>query len=102
MSNYEYIIASLPYLTVDYHYADGQGFQDIVAEIRENLSEADIPKDDAIIRSLFEECRISKLSAMEKVTYRKSLFAEYRHHHSPRLHSSRKPQENSVSPLVRP
>ena len=39
----------------------------------ENLSEADIPKDDAIIQNLFEECRISKLSAMEKVKYRKSL-----------------------------
>lgn len=39
----------------------------------ENLSEADIPKDDAIIRSLFEECRISKLNAMEKIKYRKSL-----------------------------
>ena len=39
MNNYEYIIASLPYLTHDYKYGEGMGFGDIVAEIRENLSE---------------------------------------------------------------
>ena len=55
MSNYEYIIASLPYLTVDYHYADGQGFQDVVAEIRENLSEADCAEMDFLLKGFVPE-----------------------------------------------
>lgn len=41
MSNFEYIISSLPYLTADYQYAEGQGFWSIVEEIRSNLSEKD-------------------------------------------------------------
>ena len=41
MSNFEYIISSLPWLTVDYKYADGKGFQDVLADIRDNLSEKD-------------------------------------------------------------
>lgn len=41
MSNFEYIISSLPYLTKDFKYAEGQGFRNTVAEIRENLSEKD-------------------------------------------------------------
>ena len=38
MSNFEYIIASLPYLTPGYHYAEGKGFQDVLGEIRRDLS----------------------------------------------------------------
>ena len=41
MSNFEYIISSLPYLTADFKYAEGQGFHSTVADIRENLSEKD-------------------------------------------------------------
>lgn len=41
MSNFEYIIASLPFLTEDYKYRDGLGFQDVLAEIEENLGEKD-------------------------------------------------------------
>lgn len=41
MSNFEYIISSLPFLTVDFKYADGKGYNSVLAEIRENLSEAD-------------------------------------------------------------
>ena len=37
MSNFEYIISSLPYLTADYRYAQGQGFQTVLEEIRDNL-----------------------------------------------------------------
>ena len=50
MSNFEYIIASLPYLTADYRYADGQGFGDVVAEIRENLSERDAAEMDFLLK----------------------------------------------------
>ena len=41
MSNFEYIISSLPFLTADFKYADGKGYNSVLAEIRENLSEAD-------------------------------------------------------------
>ena len=41
MSNFEYIISSLPYLTKDFKYEEGSGFSKIVDEIRENLGEKD-------------------------------------------------------------
>lgn len=41
MSNFEYIISSLPWLTADYKYAGGQGFTDVIEEIKENLGEKD-------------------------------------------------------------
>ena len=41
MSNYEYIISSLPYLTADYKYAEGQGFQRVLDDIRADLEEKD-------------------------------------------------------------
>ena len=41
MSNYEYIIASLPYLTLDYKYAEGTGFGKVLEEIERDLSERD-------------------------------------------------------------
>ena len=50
MSNFEYIISSLPYLTVDYKYAEGQGFSRVVEEIRENLGE----KDNAVLDFLLK------------------------------------------------
>ena len=42
MSNYEYIISSLPFLTADYQYAQGQGFADVLEEIRRDLGEKDL------------------------------------------------------------
>ncbi len=50
MSNFEYIIASLPFLTADYRYADGKGFGDVVAEIRDNLSERDAAEMDFLLQ----------------------------------------------------
>ena len=41
MSNFEYIIASLPFLTADYRYEDGRGWQSVIGEIKDNLSEKD-------------------------------------------------------------
>ena len=37
MSNFEYIIASLPYLTLDYKYEDGHKWESVIEEIKENL-----------------------------------------------------------------
>ena len=41
MSNFEYIISSLPYLTADFRYEQGKGFPAVVEEIRTDLSEKD-------------------------------------------------------------
>lgn len=41
MSNFEYIISSLPFLTADFKYAEGSGFNSVLEEIRSNLSEKD-------------------------------------------------------------
>lgn len=50
MSNYEYIISSLPYVTAEFNYADGQGFQSLMDEIRENLSEKDCGMLDFLLK----------------------------------------------------
>ena len=50
MSNFEYIISSLPYLTADYKYADGQRFSGVIDEIRENLGEKDNEALDFLLK----------------------------------------------------
>lgn len=49
MSNFEYIISSLPYLTLDYKYEDGQGFYTVLEEIKENLGEKDTETLDFLL-----------------------------------------------------
>ena len=41
MSNFEYIIASLPFVTSDYKYEDGHNWDGVIEEIKENLSQKD-------------------------------------------------------------
>ena len=50
MGNFEYIISSLPFLTADYKYADGQGFGQVMEEIRENLSKKDSATLDLLLK----------------------------------------------------
>ena len=50
MSNFEYIISSLPWLTTDFKYAEGQGFSQVMQEIRENLGEKDSEVLDFLLR----------------------------------------------------
>ena len=49
MSNFEYIISSLPYLTLDYKYEDGQGFYTVLEEIKGNLGEKDTESLDFLL-----------------------------------------------------
>ena len=49
MSNFEYIISSLPYLTLDYKYEDGQGFYTVQEEIKGNLGEKDTETLDFLL-----------------------------------------------------
>ena len=57
MSNYEYIISSLPYLTPGSRYADGRDFSSTIEEIRRDLSE----KDNALLDFLLEGFTPEKL-----------------------------------------
>ena len=41
MSNFEYIIASLPYLTADFKYTDQAGFNSVISDIKRDLDEHD-------------------------------------------------------------
>ena len=59
MSNFEYIISSLPWLTTDYKYAGGQGFEDVIAEIKENLGE----KDTEVLNFLLKGFKSEELGA---------------------------------------
>ena len=49
MSNFEYIISSLPFLTTDYKYEDGQGFLTVLEEIKDNLGEKDLESLDFLL-----------------------------------------------------
>ena len=55
MSNFEYIISSLPWLTVDYKYAGGQGFADVIAEIKDNLGDKDTAVLDFLLKGFQAE-----------------------------------------------
>ena len=59
MSNFEYIIASLPFLTQDFKYAGGQGFENVIEEIRENLGEKDSQALDFLLNQAGEPCFFS-------------------------------------------
>jgi len=50
MSNFEYIISSLPFLTADFKYAEGSGFNSVLEEIRSNLSEKDNKELDFLLK----------------------------------------------------
>ena len=68
MSNFEYIISSLPFLTTDYKYADGQGFYTVLEEIKENLGE----KDSEALDFLLDGFNPKKLEANYYATALKS------------------------------
>lgn len=76
MSNFEYIISSLPFLTSDYKYSEGQGFDSVLGEIRENLSEADAQELDFLLKGL----RGSQLDAdfyAEALAHKNRFIREY-------------------------
>ena len=50
MSNFEYIIASLPFLTQDFRYQEGRGWTNVIEEIKDNLSEKDAEALDFLLR----------------------------------------------------
>ncbi|MBO6095966.1 MAG: DUF2764 family protein [Bacteroidales bacterium] len=76
MSNFEYIISSLPYLTVDFKYAEGQGFRQVIDEIKENLSAKDIDTLDFLLKG-FKDDSLTEDFYAEALTYPLRFIREY-------------------------
>jgi len=55
MSNFEYIIASLPYLTVDFQYSGQAGFNSVIADIKRDLSDRDDALLDLLLKSFDDD-----------------------------------------------
>jgi hypothetical protein len=76
MSNFEYIISSLPYLTVDFKYAEGQGFRQVIDEIKENLSAKDIDTLDFLLKG-FKDDSLTEDFYAEALAYPLRFIREY-------------------------
>ena len=76
MSNYEYIISSLPYLTLDYKYAEGTGFDKVLDEIRRDLSESDSKQLDFLL-SGFDGEKLDADFYAEALRHRNRFLREY-------------------------
>ena len=55
MSNYEYIIASLPYLTMDFKYSGQAGFNSVISDIKRDLDEKDQGLVEFLLRGFSEK-----------------------------------------------
>ncbi len=55
MSNFEYIIASLPFLTADFKYTNQAGFNSVLAEIKRDLDERDDELVDFLLKGFKDE-----------------------------------------------
>ena len=55
MSNFEYIIASLPFLTADFKYTDQAGFNSVISDIKRDLDERDTALVEFLLRGLGEK-----------------------------------------------
>ena len=55
MSNFEYIIASLPYLTLDFKYPGQTGFNSVISDIKRDLDERDTELLDFLLKGFDEK-----------------------------------------------
>ena len=55
MSNYEYIIASLPFLTADFKYAGQAGFNSVISDIKRDLDEKDCGLVEFLLRGFSDK-----------------------------------------------
>ena len=76
MSNYEYIITSLPVILPDYRYADGEGFEGMISEIRTDLSERDNALLDFRLRG-FSADELTQDFYAEALRHRNRFLREY-------------------------
>ena len=54
MSNFEYIISSLPYLTMDFKYAGQAGFNSVISDIKRDLDEKDQGLVEVLLKGFSE------------------------------------------------
>ena len=76
MSNYEYIIASLPFLTADFKYAEGEGFQTVISEIKRDLDDRDDALVDFLLRGFDDQSLTADFYA-EALKHRNRFLREY-------------------------
>lgn len=76
MSNYEYIITSLPVILPDYRYADGEGFEGMISEIRTDLSERDNALLDFLLRG-FSADELTQDFYADALRHRNRFLREY-------------------------
>ena len=55
MSNYEYIIASLPYLTLDFQYSGQAGFNSVISDIKRDLDDHDQELVEFLLKGFSEK-----------------------------------------------
>ena len=55
MSNYEYIISSLPYLTMDFKYPGQAGFNSVISDIKRDLDDRDEALVDFLIKGFSDK-----------------------------------------------
>ena len=76
MSNYEYIISSLPYLTMDFKYPGQAGFNSVISDIKRDLDD----RDDALVDFLIKGFADKNLDAdfyAEALRHRNRFLREY-------------------------
>lgn len=76
MSNFEYIISSLPFLTADFKYAEGSGFNSVLEEIRSNLSEKDNKVLDFLLKG-FDPDQLNPDFYAEALSHQHRFIREY-------------------------
>ena len=55
MSNFEYIISSLPYLTMDFKYPGQAGFNSVISDIKRDLDDRDAALVDFLIKGFTDK-----------------------------------------------
>ena len=76
MSNFEYIISSLPYVTADFKYEEGQGFGQVIDEIKENLGDRDTETLDFLLKG-FEPDSLNEDFYAEALSHSIRFIREY-------------------------
>jgi len=76
MSSFEYIISSLPFLTADFKYAEGSGFNSVLEEIRSNLSEKDNKVLDFLLKG-FDPDQLNPDFYAEALSHQHRFIREY-------------------------
>ena len=76
MSNYEYIISSLPYLTMDFKYPGQAGFNSVISDIKRDLDERDQSLVEFLLKGFNEKALDADFYA-EALKSRNKFLREY-------------------------